>query len=376
MATSPGSEMRADRAQRLLKLSRPDVPLASEMGFLEIRSVSRPVLEDYARRVEDFLEWTKRPQTHVILEASELAAARVGNLLVETKVATWLKRLSDEAIDGLLVLYFDKNYFEGQQAAFGEKLLAAIAFFATRFARLGPGSLPRAQRAVRGWRKLVPPVTRVPMPWLGLMAVVSRIIPENWTAAIALMLAFDCYLRPFELETLKASQIAIAFDPTSLKHQAGLILSPLSGDRPGKTGQWEEAVMIDLDVLRPALAYLKHSVSPNGRLWPFATGVLGGLLRRCSNELGLGEVNASLYSLRHGGASRDLLEKKRSLNDIKVRGRWQSDSSLRRYSKETKLVDILSRVPKPTLALGQRTASHLYARAGRYAPHAAQHLSQ
>ena len=39
------------------------------------------------------------------------------------------------------------------------------------------------------------------------------------------------------------------------------------------------------------------------------------------------------YRLRHGGASRDFARKLRSLESIQQRGRWKSQSSLRRYQK-------------------------------------------
>ena len=113
--------------------------------------------------------------------------------------------------------------------------------------------------------------------------------------------------------------------------------------------------MVDhLPLLKPALAFLKcRAASPDAALWSFPRGDLVEVLRAHGNALGLQEINVSLYSLRHGGASRDLLKKYRTLKEIKLRGRWASDSSLRRYSKETKLVDILSRVPPSTLRLGE-----------------------
>ena len=39
------------------------------------------------------------------------------------------------------------------------------------------------------------------------------------------------------------------------------------------------------------------------------------------------------YSFRHGGASHDALNHVRTPEQIKLRGRWKSDSSLQRYTK-------------------------------------------
>ena len=47
-------------------------------------------------------------------------------------------------------------------------------------------------------------------------------------------------------------------------------------------------------------------------------------------------LQPSLYSLRHGGASADALNGIRSMNDIRLRGRWASDRSLLCYCKESR----------------------------------------
>ena len=50
-------------------------------------------------------------------------------------------------------------------------------------------------------------------------------------------------------------------------------------------------------------------------------------------ELQLTRLECSLYALRHRGASSDFLLRRRPLAEVKQRGRWLSDASLRRYQK-------------------------------------------
>ncbi len=69
--------------------------------------------------------------------------------------------------------------------------------------------------------------------------------------------------------------------------------------------------------------------------------------------LGLDGFGLSAYSPRHGGASHDLLTGSRSLQEVKRRGRWASDESLKRYGKETKLIEVMARVPPRTVASGE-----------------------
>ncbi len=52
-----------------------------------------------------------------------------------------------------------------------------------------------------------------------------------------------------------------------------------------------------------------------------------------TSVLKLKNLETSMYMLRHGGARADFLLRRRSLSDIKLRGRWTSDASLRRYQK-------------------------------------------
>ena len=57
-------------------------------------------------------------------------------------------------------------------------------------------------------------------------------------------------------------------------------------------------------------------------------------------------MNVVMYMLRHIGASTDFALKHRSLAEIKLRGRWRGDQSLRRYEKGGRLAEQLSRLPE------------------------------
>ena len=71
------------------------------------------------------------------------------------------------------------------------------------------------------------------------------------------------------------------------------------------------------------------------------------------------ELNLDLYALRHGGASHDFLMQTRSLVEIKKRGRWGSDLSVKRYQKASRALAELKKVPKATQALGHHVEQHL-----------------
>ena len=54
------------------------------------------------------------------------------------------------------------------------------------------------------------------------------------------------------------------------------------------------------------------------------------------------------YQLRHGGASADLLEKRRSMGEIMQRGRWEHPKSMKRYAKS-------GQIQKTLVALNPKT---------------------
>eukprot|EP00973_Karenia_brevis_P011048 1495612-Karenia_brevis.AAC.1 len=85
---------------------------------------------------------------------------------------------------------------------------------------------------------------------------------------------------------------------------------------------------------------------PDARLWPLEPAHIIAKFMQACMELGMDSLSPTRYSLRHGGASEDLLNKTRSLPEIKKRGLWKSDASLRRYAKEGRLLTELRKVPK------------------------------
>ena len=70
-------------------------------------------------------------------------------------------------------------------------------------------------------------------------------------------------------------------------------------------------------------------------------------------------AGACLYQLRHGGAAYDILERKRSFEEVKTRGRWVADSSVRRYGKAGVVQRYLKMVAKPILKFGELAAQSL-----------------
>ncbi len=82
------------------------------------------------------------------------------------------------------------------------------------------------------------------------------------------------------------------------------------------------------------------SLSPLERLFPASAGEVVALLRSAATRLGVETL--CIHKLRHGGASEDLLGRTRDSATVKVRGRWKTETSLRRYAKPAQIQRLLN----------------------------------
>ena len=63
--------------------------------------------------------------------------------------------------------------------------------------------------------------------------------------------------------------------------------------------------------------------------------------------VGGGVLGGVAYSMRHGGPAWDRYSQFRSVAEVKSRGRWISDKSLKRYEKHSKIAQAIAKLSKP-----------------------------
>ena len=138
-----------------------------------------------------------------------------------------------------------------------------------------------------------------------------------------------------------------------LRHR-GLIVRPQEYGILAKTGECDESILFDapdLHWLGRILQVLRSQ--PAGQpVWPFDLQQQNHHISTLSNMLQLELLKIEAYSLRHGGASHDALLRRRSLAEIKERGRWRTDSSMLRYKKATRALQRLQLIPASTQEYG------------------------
>ncbi|CAK0903427.1 unnamed protein product, partial [Prorocentrum cordatum] len=254
-------------------------------------------------------------------------------------------------VDNALVLFFHEEFLDGGESSDAWKLMAALAFVRSD---LGPrqGRLPRAARAAKGWSRLAPPRSRLPLPWPVVCLIVETLCRRGLVVYARLTaLTFGLYLRPRETLDLAQSQlIPPGFTTATAMHHWCVVLHLFERQTPSKTGVFDESLLVDSTCFpwMPGLVQELHRRTPAGhRLFPVTYAQWNYHFKAVVVELGLQVLgNLTLHQLRHGGASHELYAAARPLRDIQKRGRWATDAALRRYAKGGRVQEQLHRLPR------------------------------
>ena len=169
----------------------------------------------------------------------------------------------------------------------------------------------------------------------------------NLDYALLVVTCFYCYLRPGEVRSIKVREFLkpvvshVAPRGTGAFH--ALMIAPWEDCQPSKTQTFDETIVLDYPPsLGPCLERLASRRGPDEKLFNVCPRVLNNMWSEAVASLGL--LDLVMYQLRHGGASRDARLRSRSWAEIQARGRWMSQSSLRRYTKAGQVSKLLLRL--------------------------------
>ena len=244
------------------------------------------------------------------------------------------KDMGDATLDEALAGYLERLYFEGHTPSRGMKLLAALMHVKARFAKGGGGRIPRAWRAIKGWKKLCPGSSRPPEPMCVWAAMAHELVSMGQVdMATFLLLGLSTYARPSALLRLCPEHMV---KPTRTCRFWALLLDPLEKGAPSKVGEFDTSVVLDHGWINQ-LDQKFHEMSGRVRgesVWSFDYDTYSAMFREASLKLGLSLVP---YQTRHSGPSLDRACGFRGLPEVKSRGGWRADSSVARYEKHARL---------------------------------------
>ena len=192
---------------------------ASERGssFLLDRAVSAKVQTEYRRELLKFMDFLGRAS---------------------------LDDAGDGLVDDALVRFFEQEFFRGEQASRGLKLLAGVMHAYPEFGRTGHRRMPKAWRALRGWQRLTPGHSRRPET-LGLWAGVANAlcVAGQTLMGFFVMLSVSTYARPSSLLALVPEGIV---EPVKSGARFwSLLLHPQELAVPSKTMDYDISIRVD-----------------------------------------------------------------------------------------------------------------------------------
>ena len=254
-------------------------------------------------------------------------------------------RSTPATADAVLELFFDKLFFDGENPHVGETTIAALGYFMRWSTK---GCFPRARRALRGWRVVVPDRARDPIPWESVLLIVETLLDDSDDmapyAACALMIQFDCYFRPGECLRITKAGVFPPRGGSRLHKDWAITAAPITAGRPSKTGIYDDTVTVGS--INPARAWivdivslLYHFNANNATLFGnLALHDLERFMKTAARTAGLVARKPVPHMCRHGGPSTDMLANVTDLASIQTRGRWGCIESVRRYEKHAKLL--------------------------------------
>ena len=258
--------------------------------------------------------------------------------------------------DSDLLVFVTEKLTVGAPTSEIEGIVSAVTFFRSTSLK----HFPRLQRAVRGVRCTRPHRSRIPLAEELVAAIAAILIMWGLRPlALLVVLAMTCYLRPGEVQSLRAEDILAptAGRAVMLRHWS-VFLRPEERMEPTKTGTFDETIYIDHPPgLGPALGSYRQQLRPHDALFPFPPELIASGWRAACRAAGA--PGSVMYQLRHAGASGDLLAQRRSMMLVQSRGRWQSAKNCRRYAKSGQVQRSLSKLSKPQLALGTAALQHM-----------------
>ena len=223
----------------------------------------------------------------------------------------------------------------------------------------------RVKKALTGWAKRAPAGSRAPTAEVVVMALIGDMIGRSkLVEALNCLLQFLTCRRPGEIDALLVNQLIPPSQAAAgrLKEVWGVLLHPQQANLPGKTGEFDESILLndpEWNFMNPHWLALISGRPASDRLFPLEGLVISQCFQKSVENLNLQSENLVRYGLRHAGASNDLLSGKRTREEVKARAGWKTDSSMSRYTKETHALKALNRVPPKVIEYGTFVKANL-----------------
>lgn len=202
-----------------------------------------------------------------------------------------------------------------------------------------------SRQCLKGWERTKEVSSHPPLTWELTVAIACTLARSGFHGpAVAMLVAFDCYLRVGELTRLRLRDIILPDDARMGRAHTNMAVCLAKT----KTGINQSVSVDRLEVASILCAWVRalpRSVAdPDPLIFAFSPDFLRRLMRQSCVQLGLGHTAYVPHSLRHGGATADFL-RTGSIERVQFRGRWRSMESVRTYVQAARALLGKQRVP-------------------------------
>ena len=180
--------------------------------------------------------------------------------------------------------------------------------------------------------------------------------------ALKLILDFDTYMRPGESVDLKVKNLIRPVKGAGPQYQwFSIVVRDFDDKQPDKVGIYDNSIPLNTPgrvwIGESLHALAKTRTNKESLLFSFSPEEYRQELAAVSIALGLKPLHP--YQLRHGGAAEDLNSGVRDHSGVKARGRWQTDGSVRCYTKVGKVQQLMNLLSPKGMAYCQWSLRNL-----------------
>ena len=257
--------------------------------------------------------------------------------------------------------FIEAKFWAGHPASEATTTPVTVGWLLPRYSRHGQNRLPLARQAAAGFKRLDPTQTQLPLPAVMITALANELARRRAiNAARTVSLAMMAYLRPGVMVAPRGRRLTPP-KPAAGNDSAALRLHPFEAGKSSKNGSYDDKVPLDFPErqhLANTLLALKELRHPYELVFNLGLNEFRKLVQTAGLRLRLEPLGPPvLYKPRHSGASPNLAQQRRTLVELKKRGRWRADTSV---SQGGRLGEQLRRLPVQMVRRCQLCADNLH----------------
>ena len=217
-----------------------------------------------------------------------------------------------------------------------------------------------SRQCLKGWERVKKTASHPPLTWELTVAMACWLARSgSFAPAVAMLVAFDCYLRVGEPTRIRLRDVVMPNDARMGDAHTGMAVC-LARTKTGLN----QSVALHRPAVAAVLCGWVRSIQSgchrddNPLIFPFSASRLRHLMRAACVHFGVGHIAYVPHSLRHGGATADFLLTG-SIERVQFRGRWKSMESVRTYVQTARALLAAQAVPAALNALGKQLGAEL-----------------